>query len=133
MNDDYTLDELFSDNNEKLDSNDSIAEPFYHFIGRIFQLKGTKNWFRKSLILFVQLTYGATINRKIREFIYYLFSEEMSAYCLKMFKDSFWKLNSETETMELIEAVEQSPRTQSDKLKTKNLAKTKLIANIPGI
>lgn len=97
----------------------------------LFELKGMKKFFRKSLILFVQLTYGATINRKIREFIYYFFSEEMLSFYLKQLKDSIWKLN-EDNTFELIK-YELSEKSDLEKIKTKNQARLKLLANTPGL
>lgn len=46
-----------------LDSKDSIAEPLYALMGEIFDMGGVFKWVRKSLISFVQITYGRTINR----------------------------------------------------------------------
>ena len=68
--DDEYLDRLFSESYLKsLDSantaKDSIAEPFYYLIEEVFNIKDIKKILRKSFILFVQLTYGATINRII--------------------------------------------------------------------
>lgn len=97
----------------------------------LFELKGMKKFFRKSLILFVQMTYGATINRKIREFIYYFFSEEMLSFYLKQLKDSIWKLNDDN-TFELIQ-YELSEKSDLEKIKTKNQARLKLLANTPGL
>ncbi len=131
--DDY-LDKIFEDDDSKsmdLNAKDSIAEPFYHLLEELFELKGMKKWFRKSLILFVQFTYGATINRKIRECIYYFFSEEMLTFYLKQLKDSMWQLNSETNEFELIQ-YDTLIRSEFDKIQTKNQAKLKLLANIPG-
>ena len=131
---DEFLDQIFEDYESKsLDSNekDSIAEPFYHLLEELFELKGMKKWFRKSLILFVQLTYGATINRKIRECVYYIFSEEMLAFYLKNFKDSMWNNNSETNEFELIQS-EIKIRSAAQKDFTKKEAKLKLLANMPG-
>jgi hypothetical protein len=91
-----------------------------------------KKWFRKSLILFVQFTYGATINRKIRECIYWLLSDENLSYYLKQMKDSFWRLNPDTNEYELI-IHEANSKSVLDKIQTKNTAKNKLISNIPGL
>ncbi len=135
INDDDYLDELFIDTDLKsLETNarDSIAEPFYFLIEELFELKGMKSLFRKSLIMFVQLTYGQTINRKIREFIYWILNDDMLAFYLGCIRDSFWKLNEASGEIELIK-YEQSQRTMEDKLQTKKLARLKLISNIPGI
>ncbi|XP_053678595.1 sorting nexin-25-like, partial [Anopheles nili] len=56
---------------------DSIAEPLYTLLGEIFDLGGVFRWLRKSLISFVQITYGQTINRQLRESITALFEEPM--------------------------------------------------------
>lgn len=45
------------------ESKDSIAEPIYALMGEIFDMGGVFKWLRKSLISFVQITYGRTINR----------------------------------------------------------------------
>lgn len=97
----------------------------------LFELKGMKKWFRKSLILFVQLTYGATINRKIRECVYYIFSEEMLAFYLKNLKDSMWINKNQTDEFELIQ-YETKERSTAQKAFTKKEAKQKLLANMPG-
>ena len=126
---------MFADADSKsldLNDKDSIAEPFYHLLEELFELKGMKKWFRKSLILFVQLTYGATINRKIRECIYWMLSDEMLAFYLKQIRESFWRLNAETNEFEQIQPPQSSPRSQLDKIQTKQLAKSKLTANLPG-
>ena len=46
-----------------LDNKDSIAEPLYALLGEIFDMGGVFKWLRKSIISFVQITYGRTINR----------------------------------------------------------------------
>lgn len=134
INDDDYLDQLFIDTDLKsLETNarDSIAEPFYFLIEELFELKGMKSLFRKSLIMFVQLTYGQTINRKIREFIFWILNDDMVAFYLGCIRDSFWKFNEASGEIELIK-YEQIQRTEEDKIQTKKLAKLKLISNIPG-
>jgi sorting nexin-25 len=42
---------------------DGIAEPLYSLLGEVFDLQGVFKWLRKTLITFVQITYGRTINR----------------------------------------------------------------------
>ncbi|XP_028515309.1 sorting nexin-25 [Exaiptasia diaphana] len=69
---------------------DSIAEPFYAFIGEVFELKGVFKWLRRSLIAFVQVTFGGTINKEIREMVEWLASESMIIYYVSMFRDSMW-------------------------------------------
>ena len=43
---------------------DVIAENIYGLIGEVFDMRGVFKWVRKSLMTFVQITYGSTINRK---------------------------------------------------------------------
>jgi len=131
---DENLEELFSDTDFKgldLNGKDSIAEPFYYLIEELFEIRGMKKIFRKSLILFVQLTYGATINRKIRETIYWILNEEVVSLIIKQIKDSIWKVNNHTGELELIKN-DIHHRTNEEKIQTKNQAKQKLIENIPG-
>ena len=134
MSEDEYLDKLFVDADSKMletGDNDSIAEPFYFLLEELFELRGMKKWFRKSLILFVQLTYGANINRAIRQSIYWLLSDQMVAFYLKQLKDSFWKLNADTNQVELVN-YDNVARSEEEKAQTKKLAKLKLIENIPG-
>ena len=91
-----------------------------------------KKLFRKSLILFVQLTYGANINRKIRETIYWILNDEIVSYFIKQVKDSIWKENISTGEIELIK-YESHTRTDEEKIQTKLAAKQKVIENIPGL
>jgi sorting nexin-25 len=42
---------------------DGIAEPLYALLGEVFDLRGLFRWLRRSLITFVQITYGRTITR----------------------------------------------------------------------
>jgi len=53
-----SLFQAFSD-----DARDGIAEPIYHLISEVFELRGVFGWLRRTLVTFVQITYGRTINR----------------------------------------------------------------------
>ena len=67
--DDVAIDEstLMDEYSEKsMDVKDCIAEPFYALISEIFDLKGVFKWFRKSLVTFVQLSWGRTISRQLQ-------------------------------------------------------------------
>lgn len=128
---DERLDELFA-NPDIMDMNDSIAEPFYILIEEVFELKGMKKLFRKSFVLFVQLTFGGTINRKIRESVYWMINEDQLSFYLKQFKDSFWVLDDSDGKLSLIK-YEQIPKTNEDKIRTKKISRHKLRSNIPGL
>ncbi|ALC48615.1 snz, partial [Drosophila busckii] len=73
-----------------LDSKDSIAEPLYALMGEIFDMGGVFKWLRKSIISFVQITYGRTINRQIRESVASLFEESMLHNYFSAILKSFW-------------------------------------------
>lgn len=138
--DDEYLDRLFSESYLKsLDNankaNDSIAEPFYYLFEELFEIKGVKKLLRKSVIVFVQLTYGATINRIIRERIYSIVtSDEFMSFYLKQLKNAYWTLDEKTGEHAFIPFTPTHwARTADEKMKTKKLAKLKLIANIPEV
>ncbi|KAF8787862.1 Sorting nexin-25 like protein [Argiope bruennichi] len=117
---------LFLDDiDNKEDRRDSIAEPLYTLIGEIFELKGVFNWLRRSLIMFVQITYGQTINRQLRETIGWILSEPMLLYYLQMFRDTMWPSG------EL--APQAEDRTKEQKRTTKILAKQMFLNNTPEI
>ena len=52
---------------------DGIAEPLYSLLGEVFDLHGVFKWLRKTLITFVQITYGRTINRWYILLIFFLY------------------------------------------------------------
>lgn len=108
-----------------LDSKDSIAEPLYALLGEIFDMGGVFKWLRKSLISFVQITYGRTINRQIRESVAYLFEESMLHYYFSAILKSFWPGG----------VLASSYPVRSDDIKemTRNAAKDLLMDHIPEV
>ncbi|XP_057312986.1 sorting nexin-25-like [Hydractinia symbiolongicarpus] len=107
------------------ESKDSIAEPMYRLIGEVFELKGVFKILRKTLITFVQITFGGTINRHLREFISWLVSEPMMIYYIDNFKQSMWPKG--------ILAPYPPPRTDLEKLRTREQAKEKMMKSIPDV
>lgn len=79
-----------NNSNPSDDGKDSIAEPLYGLMGEIFEMDGVFKWVRKSMISFVQITYGRTINRQIRESINALFDESMLHHYSTSAMTSFW-------------------------------------------
>ncbi|XP_075972746.1 sorting nexin snazarus [Anticarsia gemmatalis] len=69
---------------------DSIAEPLYALLSEMFDMRGVFRWLRKTLVTFVQITYGRTINRQIKETITWLFSEQMLHYYISVVLKSWW-------------------------------------------
>jgi sorting nexin-25 len=66
--DDFVDPDLLFDDDSRPDGSggprgDAVAEPLYALLGEIFDLRGLFRWLRRSLITFVQITYGRTITR----------------------------------------------------------------------
>ncbi|RXM30821.1 Sorting nexin-25 [Acipenser ruthenus] len=114
----------FSDYVDELDGKkDLLAEPCFMLIGEIFELRGMFKWVRKTLIALVQITFGRTINKQIRDTVNWIFSEQMLVYYINIFQDAFWpngKLAAFTR-----------PRTEIQRQETKQRAQQKLLDNIP--
>ena len=94
-------------------------------MGEIFDMGGVFKWIRKSLISFVQITYGHTINRQIRETVNYLFDETMLHYYATNLLKSFWPggvLNTKY-----------PERNDDEKEMTMNAAKSLMMDNIPEL
>ncbi|XP_022257280.1 sorting nexin-25-like [Limulus polyphemus] len=111
------------DVDSKEDKKDSIAEPLYLLVGEVFELRGVFNWFRRSLIAFVQITSGKTINRQIHETVAHIISEPMLEEYLKTFKDSMWPGG-------VLSKLER-PRSDAEKQQTRDQAKQLLLTSIP--
>lgn len=106
-------------------SKDAIAEPLYTLLGEVFDLRGVFRWLRRSIITFVQITYGRTINRQIRDIVAWVFSEPMLHYYIQLFMKSWWpngQLVSETVL-----------RTDEEKLKTRGEARRQFLNNVPEV
>ncbi|KAI1301252.1 Sorting nexin-25 [Halotydeus destructor] len=107
----------------KENQKDDIAEPAYNMINEIFELQDNANWIRKSMIAFVQISFGQTINKQIRDYVSWLTSESMTYYYLCQFRDSMWPNG---------QLAEEAPeRGQAEKDSTFALAREKLLRNVP--
>ncbi|XP_032234354.2 sorting nexin-25 [Nematostella vectensis] len=104
---------------------DSIAEPFYALIGEVFELKGVFRLLRRTLIAFVQITFGGTINKEIQEMLEWLVSESMIVYYIHTFRDSLWPAGQLAKTAPI--------RTDEEKLETKIRAMDHLLKDIPEV
>ncbi|XP_054719847.1 sorting nexin-25-like [Uloborus diversus] len=116
---------FLDDSDSKDDKKDSIAEPLYTLIGEIFELKGVFNWLRRTLIIFVQITYGQTINRQLRETVSWILSEPMLLYYLQLFRDTMWPSG------QLADPAEE--RTKEKKREDRILAKQMFLNNTPEL
>lgn len=109
------------------DLKDSIAEPIYQLLSEIFDLTGPFKFLRKSLISFVQLTYGETINRQIRDLISGCFDETNLHHYLSSLLKTLWPVNDAEDEKPIPE------RTDDMKEMTALAAKSLVIDNIPDI
>lgn len=107
------------------DNKDQIAEPLYALMGEIFDMRGVFKFLRRSLITFVQITYGRTISRQIREIITWCFCESMLHYYLTLFIKSWWPGG------EL--AANDSIRTREQKIETAITARKMFVNNVPEV
>ncbi|KAJ8383449.1 hypothetical protein AAFF_G00220450 [Aldrovandia affinis] len=102
---------------------EALAEPCFMLIGEIFELRGMFKWVRKTLIALVQVTFGRTINKQIRDTVHWIFSEQMLVYYINVFRDTFWP-NGKL-------APHNKIRSDAEHRETKEKAQQKLLDNIP--
>ncbi|KAF5269792.1 hypothetical protein FQA39_LY08573 [Lamprigera yunnana] len=107
------------------DGKDTIAEPLYTLMSEIFDMRGVFKYLRKTLIAFVQVTYGRTINRQIRDTIAWCFSEQMLHYYLTLVIKSWWPSGTLVKLS--------SDRSPQLKMKTEYDAREQFISNVPEI
>ena len=69
---------------------DGVAEPLYGLISEVFDLRGVSKILRKSMMTFVQITFGSTINRQIKDTVAWLTSDLVATKCLKILRTSAW-------------------------------------------
>ncbi|XP_076273177.1 sorting nexin snazarus isoform X2 [Rhynchophorus ferrugineus] len=107
------------------DGKDSIAEPLYSLLSELFDMRGVFKYVRKTLIGFVQVTYGRNINRQIYETISWWFSEEMLHYYVAQILKNFWPGGALASPGPM--------RTKEERLETAQKAQEMLINNVPEI
>lgn len=107
------------------DNRDTIAEPLYSLMSEIFDMRGVFKYLRKTLIAFVQVTYGRTINRQIRDTIGWCFSEQMLHYYITLIIKSWWPSGV---------LVKPSPERSIEVRKnTENDAREQFVSNVPEV
>ena len=79
---------------------------------------------RMTLVQFIRVTYGSTINRHVRRFVVSLFQEEYVVKSLILLRDTFWP--------DVVPDERPTP-TDDDKLERRQEAKRQLLTNIPGL
>ncbi|MEJ1285088.1 sorting nexin 25 [Cricetulus griseus] len=102
---------------------DALAEPCFMLIGEIFELRGMFKWVRRTLIALVQVTFGRTINKQIRDTVNWIFSEQMLVYYINTFRDAFWPNGKLAPSTRI--------RSEAQSQETKQRAQQKLLENIP--
>lgn len=113
-----------SDYGDEVDGRkDALAEPCFMLIGEIFELRGMFKWVRKTLIALVQVTFGRTINKQIRDTVNWIFCEQMLVCYISVFRDTFWPNGKLAAHVKI--------RTDSERSETKERAQQKLLDNIP--
>ncbi|XP_068388395.1 sorting nexin-25 isoform X4 [Eschrichtius robustus] len=104
---------------------DSLAEPCFMLIGEIFELRGMFKWVRRTLIALVQVTFGRTINKQIRDAVDWAVSEQMVVCYIGALRDALWPAGN-LAPPNTIPSEEQSQE-------TKRRAQQKLLENIPDM
>ncbi|XP_059941798.1 sorting nexin-25 isoform X3 [Mesoplodon densirostris] len=104
---------------------DSLAEPCFMLIGEIFELRGMFKWVRRTLIALVQVTFGRTINKQLRDAVDWALSEQMVVYYIGALRDALWP-GGNLAPPNTIPSEEQSQE-------TKRRAQQKLLENIPDM
>lgn len=107
------------------DTKDTIAEPLYSLMSEIFDMRGLFKYLRKTLIAFVQVTYGRTINRQIYDTISWCFSEQMLHYYISLVIKSWWPGGNL--------AAPGPTRSLEEKIKTAKQAREMFVSNVPDI
>jgi sorting nexin-25 len=107
------------------DSKDTIAEPSYALLSELFDMRGVFKYLRKTLIGFVQVTYGRNINRQIHETISWWFSEQMLHYYITLVLKNFWPGGSL--------ASPNPVRTVDEKIRTAREAQELFVNNVPEL
>nr|XP_022906354.1 sorting nexin-25 isoform X1 [Onthophagus taurus] len=107
------------------DGKDSIAEPLYSLLTEIFDMRGLFKYLRKTLIAFVQITYGRTINKQIYETISWCFSEQMMHYYITLVTKSWWPAG--------VLAEQKPSRSEETKKQTAKEAREQFILNVPEV
>lgn len=120
-----TVDFIKPNGNSLRVSDDTIAEPLYSLLSEVFDMRGVFKYVRKTLIGFVQVTYGRNINRQIYETISWWFSEEMLHYYVTLILKNFWPGGT---------LADPGPhRTKEQKRETAQKAQEMFINNVPEI
>ncbi|XP_033110203.1 sorting nexin-25-like isoform X2 [Anneissia japonica] len=120
-----TTDDVDTEDESPAEVRDSIAKPMYSLIEEVFELRGMFKWLRRTLIVFVQATFGGTINREIRSTVDWLFSEPMIIYYVHYFRNAMWP---EGKFVQMLD-----PKTKAEDQQIKQEAKERFLKNIPDI
>jgi len=107
-------------------SKDSVASQAYLLISEIFELTGFFRFIRHSIVMFVRIAFGRSIDRQLREMCQWMTSQKMICFYMTSFLQSFWPDGKLSQT-------DESHRTPEEKEKTRNELKMKILNNIPEV
>lgn len=122
-----TVDFVKTNGNQRIydETKDTIAEPLYSLLSEIFDMRGVFKYLRKTLIAFVQVSYGRSINRQIRDTIDWCLSEQMLHYYVTLILKNFWPGGTLTGPLPV--------RSDVEILETTKKAKELFMNNIPEL
>ncbi|PPR01909.1 hypothetical protein CVT24_001248 [Panaeolus cyanescens] len=107
-------------------STSTFSAPICDLILAVFELHKKNNWLRRqAIVIILQQVLGGTIERKIREYVKSMVSENRLMSYINLFRDNLWpggKLRPAG-----------VPRTQDEKLRTRDEANRKLSSLVPDL
>lgn len=104
---------------------EDISDSIYDLVCEIFVLKKAQHWLRRTIINLLQVAFGKTINKQLKDIILHLTSDAFIMDQLVKFRDSFWPDGELAEPSPVV--------SEDDKKLTYLLAKQYLINNIPDV
>lgn len=104
---------------------EDISDSIYDLVCEIFVLKKAQHWIRLAIITLLQVAFGKTINKQLKDSILQLTSEAFILDQLVRFRDTFWPNG--------VPAESSPPVSEDDKKLTYLLAKQYLINSIPDV
>ena len=69
---------------------EDISDSIYDLVCEVFVLKKAQHWLRRTIITLLQVAFGKTINKQLKDSILHLSSETFILDQLIKFRDAFW-------------------------------------------
>jgi len=113
-----------SESDEEEDVNmDSVASQAYVLISEVFELTGVFRFIRHSLITFVRVAFGRSIDRQLRDTCQWLTCQKMVCSYISKFLDIMWPAKDNI--------VQPQQKNKQEIEETKQKLKLKILENIP--